>query len=195
MTTNVAQLTKQWIQYLKSNQIVSNNSDPKTGDLKYHKKVTVEDVSRFLEVTTDFSPTLIARAINSVMNLPPQQAQRAQPNQQSLQKQISHNPNSISDVDYRETPRPTQKQSDVPQKQLGAPQKRLKEAIKDLPGPEVSEDQVTAIFTKLCTAQAKPSQEQKSSSKGEDLKKLRHVIRNSMTTSHRKALWRALNAE
>lgn len=40
---------KDWVQFLKNNQIVSMNSDPVTGKLIYRKKVTSADLISFLE--------------------------------------------------------------------------------------------------------------------------------------------------
>lgn len=40
---------KNWVQFLKSSQIVSTNSDTVTGKLIYKKKVTTDDLIRFLD--------------------------------------------------------------------------------------------------------------------------------------------------
>jgi hypothetical protein len=61
-------LTRDWIQFLKSNQIVALNSDPTTGKLAYKKKVTADDLSRFLETKTDFDEETINNAIQTVLS-------------------------------------------------------------------------------------------------------------------------------
>lgn len=60
------QLTKEWIQYLKNNQIVSSQSDPKTGALKYKQPVTAETVKDFLLYISDYTEDEINAAIDSV---------------------------------------------------------------------------------------------------------------------------------
>ena len=60
-------LVKDWIQFLKNNQIVSSESD-KSGKLQYRKKVTVDVVSRFLGGTNDFTPEQIDGAIQQVLS-------------------------------------------------------------------------------------------------------------------------------
>lgn len=67
MPADVKSLTKNWIQYLKSNKIVALNSDPETGKLKYNRPVTSDDVMEFLDVKTDFSPEQVSNAIHMIM--------------------------------------------------------------------------------------------------------------------------------
>jgi hypothetical protein len=68
MAINITTLTREWIQFLKNNQIVSTNSDPKTGKLKYNRKPNVQELIRFLSLKTDFDEEDIRRAIKTVMS-------------------------------------------------------------------------------------------------------------------------------
>lgn len=61
-------LTKDWIQYLKNNQIVDTKSDPNTGKLSYRRAVTANDLHEFLELKTDYSPEEISNAIHMVLS-------------------------------------------------------------------------------------------------------------------------------
>lgn len=60
------ELTRLWILYLKSSQIVWSNSDPTTGELSYRRKVDAHDITQFLKLKTDFSDKDIKNAISSV---------------------------------------------------------------------------------------------------------------------------------
>ncbi len=66
MAANTKQLVKDWIQYLKSTQIVALKSDS-SGKLQYNRPVTSEDVSTFLEAKTDYTPDQIGNAIHMVL--------------------------------------------------------------------------------------------------------------------------------
>ena len=65
MVTN-QKLTKEWIQYLKNNQIVELQSDPQSGKLNYKKPVTEDDVIDFLTNNDYFSQEEIEKALDSV---------------------------------------------------------------------------------------------------------------------------------
>ena len=60
-------LTKDWIQYLKNNQIVAMQSDPKSGKLNYKRPVTTSDVVHFLQVKTDYDDSKINQAIETAL--------------------------------------------------------------------------------------------------------------------------------
>jgi len=64
------ELTREWIQFLKNNRIVGMQSDPETGQLKYNRKVTTDDVRTFLQSKTDFDDKSIENAIQSVASKP-----------------------------------------------------------------------------------------------------------------------------
>src|ERR1700679_2198321 len=59
-------LIRDWIQFLKNNQIVSMNSDTATGLLKYKKPVTAALVQQFLSTKSDFDPQQISDVIKQV---------------------------------------------------------------------------------------------------------------------------------
>lgn len=67
MATN-PKLIKDWIQYLKNNQIVDLKSDPATGKLTYKRSVTADDVSSFLELKTDYTEEEISNALHMVLS-------------------------------------------------------------------------------------------------------------------------------
>lgn len=68
MATNLTGLTKDWIQYLKNNRIVSTQSDPKTGRLNYRKNPSATDLMKFLNLKTDFDESAVRQAIKTVLN-------------------------------------------------------------------------------------------------------------------------------
>lgn len=76
-------LTRGWIQYLKNNQIVALQSDPKSGRLTYKKPVTASDVVHFLQVDTDYTDDQINQAIDQVVGR--QSGQRPNSNLASVQ--------------------------------------------------------------------------------------------------------------
>jgi hypothetical protein len=67
MTVMAANLTKDWIQYLKNNQIAALQSDPKSGKLNYRRPVLTSDVVNFLQVKTDYDDDKINSAIEKVL--------------------------------------------------------------------------------------------------------------------------------
>ncbi len=66
MAISVKPLTREWIQYLKNNRIVSLQSDPKSGRLNYQREVTDRDVIEFLLAKTDYSEKEIKSTIRAV---------------------------------------------------------------------------------------------------------------------------------
>lgn len=67
MAANAKQLVKDWIQYLKNHQIVGLQANPESGKLTYKRPVSVDDLHKFLEVKSDFSPDQITNAIHMVL--------------------------------------------------------------------------------------------------------------------------------
>jgi len=67
LTTTNEKITELWIQYLKDNQIVSMQSDPKTGKLNYKRSATVKDLENFLRSTGEFEDEAIQNAIQSTV--------------------------------------------------------------------------------------------------------------------------------
>ena len=66
MPIDTKSLTKEWINYLRNNQIISGQPDP-SGQLKYKKKITPDIVSRFCELKTDLDEQTISDAIQQVI--------------------------------------------------------------------------------------------------------------------------------
>jgi len=203
MPVDSKQLTREWIRFLKNNQIaVSSSENP--GRLDYKRTVSSEDLSRFLEVKTDFSEEDVSNAIHMVLA---KKAQGATP--KKLQKPSS----SAIAVRPPERMAPLQIQGNKP-----PPKKRfskdnatdieyrdINEALVDDAGYTLDEDDVELIFSILTSkvpaasksrsdTPAKPQQspEENEAKKFEELNKLRRLIRETLTTAQRKALWRAL---
>jgi len=130
---------------------------------------------------------------------------------------VGHDPNSVSDVEYRDVP---------PKEKKKAWWKRMfKEDITDKQGPGIDEKDVEQIFNTLtssppgssakdqgasgkgqrATQSAKTpkgknpapaaSPEEQQAKKEEDLRKLKRLIRDVMTDPQRKSLWRMLKDE
>lgn len=59
----ISELSKQWIKYLKSNQVVSMNSDPVTGKLVYQKPVYEEYIKIFLNAESGLEDACIEKII------------------------------------------------------------------------------------------------------------------------------------
>lgn len=147
-------------------------------------------------------------------NKPPKLGNNSAPAPKPSNK-LKYDPDSVSDVDYREVP------NDPPQgpKGLPAPKKphfkgykpKLKEDIRDKRGEELSEKDVEAIFKQLVAdasnkekqavadaeaekkAASTPSTDDLRAKKEEDLRKMKRLIRDVMTETQRKTLWRMLN--
>lgn len=67
ITRMPANLTRDWIQYLKNNQIAALKSDPTSGKINYKRPVTTSDVVHFLQVKTTFGDAQINAAIDRVV--------------------------------------------------------------------------------------------------------------------------------
>lgn len=113
---------------------------------------------------------------------------------------IKHDPNSISDIDYKEIPNDPNDRTRTKRKS------RVKEAFVDEEGYTLSEEEVEAIFSILAksgkTPDEQPVDDQPEQpeepeqpdpeSKIRDLNRLKSLIRDRMTDAQRQALWRAL---
>jgi len=77
--SNLSQLTRNWIQYLKNNSLV-RGSDPETGKLKYLKQPTTQDLLDFFTLQRGFDPEQVRAAIRQVVGN--KSAQSAEPGQQ-----------------------------------------------------------------------------------------------------------------
>lgn len=265
MAISIKPLTRDWIQFLKNNQIVSLKSDPKTGRLNYSRPVTSSDLIKFLLVKTDHSERDIKSAIRSVKNngtgepgndlaVPGQSSERgvsdwmhygmspgvrpnagsdelthepnklgnnpSQPDEPSPApgkptNKLKYDPNSVSDVDFREVPNEPNSPKGLPAPEKEEPtrkprfkyrNKNIKEDIRDKQGEELSEKEIEAIFRKLATDAAgaadaekakkdaeTPSDAEVQAKRDEDFRKMKRLIRDVMTDSQRKSLWRMLN--
>lgn len=264
METN-QRLIKTWIQYLKNNQIVSLKSDPNSSQLKYRRPVTSEDVLKFLNSTSNFDEKTINSAIQAVLNTKSKNntssskeysatqdntpkldnisdigSKSVDPDQKSLNHNkslISHDPNSISDINYREVPRDrleplSLQHKNVKDKDAREPRphfklktpattdkkarvsyKGIKEGFVDNRGNELNEKDIEDIFNTLLSQQSinnhsseqsppdrkqninkqQLSPEEQQLKKEENLRKIKKVIRDTMTPAQRMSFWRALN--
>lgn len=75
-------LVRDWIQYLKNNQIASSKSNPETGKLNYKRSPTTEDLKKFLSISGTFSDEQISNAIDTVLSKKPKSAPVASPPEQ-----------------------------------------------------------------------------------------------------------------
>lgn len=206
MAIDVKQLTKQWIEFLKRNQIVDLNSDPKTGDLRYRKKVMSSDLDRFLRIATDLDDQVISDAIHMVMakklagsrqkGLPaPAQQQNKTPEQDTPEddEPIRPEKQDVVGEPTRRAPKPRYSKDNATDTNYRENIPRLKEAIKDIPSSEevMDEKDVEDVFTILAGRQTY-NPEPGENDKIEKLNKIKRIIRDKMTAEHRRALWRAL---
>lgn len=222
MAIDTRTLTKLWIQFLKNTQVVSTTSG-KGGKLDYKRPVSVADLTRFLEVKTDFDRADIMAALQQVLAKTPTAPSQAP------DRRIQRDQTSLPSPSNANTPK-------LPsgQPKLGAPVQRkpgkydnkdasdidyreVSEAIRDQPGPELSEPNIEAIFDILVSG-AKSQKKQRGAksqatdnndnadtpagqsalpapavdTSDEEIRKLKSVIRDTMTPQQRKSLWRAL---
>ena len=66
--SNSQQLIKLWIQHLKNKQIVSQQSDPRTGKLAYKRRPTSTDLINFLTLKTEYSDEQIYNAVSIALD-------------------------------------------------------------------------------------------------------------------------------
>lgn len=67
MQLSSRQLVKDWIQYLKNNQIIRLQSD-QTGKLSYKRNPTTSDLLTFLDIHTDIDQSTIKKAIQTALS-------------------------------------------------------------------------------------------------------------------------------
>jgi len=207
MAIDKSKLTREWIQYLKNNKIVALQSDPSTGKLNYKKKVTIDDLTRFLELKTDFNEEEVGNAIHMVLarkaqskNQPalpgkqpgtavgpvmqPQQRPKQIPNNKPIPVKKKYSKDDAEDIDFRD----------------------INEALSDNTSLDLDESDVESIFSILLSGKSAPQKNTRSPGrppaqanaddaelkKLEDVRRLKRVIRDTMTPAQRKALWRLL---
>lgn len=220
MAANAQQLIKDWIQYLKNLQIVSLKSDPTTGKLQYKRQPTSDDISRFLEVKTDFEPDQISNAIHTVLakkaqsgtpqapaepQAPPAEPAApveptAPPTEPEDFDQNDQNPNGVQDNEPAEPEEPAARKPRFKYRP-----RTVNEDFQDSTALQVNEKDVEEIFNLLIKGPAvqagraapaageAPNPEEAPKPDTDALNKIKRTIRDTMTDSQRKSLWRALN--
>ncbi len=237
-------LTKAWISYLKNNQIVAYKSDA-DGKLSYKRRVTSDDMIKFLRDNTHYSEEQIYDAVGIVgsekhTDVPGRQRKptsndpghgtsvnRAD-DARSIPKlsgkehpKIQYDPDSISDIDFREIPNEPKDSRHLPAPKPGQkPEvsaeseparkprfklRKVKESLDDTTF-DLDEKDVEQVFSLLSkqkevapgsepldlgnreSATDRPSDEKKR----QEIDKIKLVIRDKMTDSQRKSLWRLL---
>lgn len=221
MAIDKAKLTKEWITYLKNMQIAfSSKTEP--GKLDYRKKVTSDNLSHFLEVKTDFNEEQISNAIHMVLARKAQGggsarlqnkstpdtsvAPRPEAPQRQTPKQIGSNQpktapiapkkryskDNATDVEYRDI---NEELRDDTAYTLDEKDVEDIFSILTSSAPVAKEPQSTRAGRPAATApEASPeaNPEEAQAKKEEDIRKLKRMIRDTMTPAQRKALWRIL---
>lgn len=179
--SDIKTLTRDWIQFLKNNQIVALNSDPNTGKLQYKKKVTRDILVDFLEAKTDFAEDEINSAIESVLatNSAPKSSALPAPEETPFKK-----------VDRNSLPQPSQKRDNSAAADVEY--RDVNEDFQDVADVELSEDQIEKVFNILLSkSNAAPAPAK--ADPQEDMRKIKRLIRDSMSDADRKSLWRLLH--
>ena len=133
MAVDIKRLTRDWIQFLKNNQIVSGTSDP-SGKLQYKKKVTADNLSHFLDTKTDFDEETINKVIQSVLsNKAPAPPSAGEPAPKQSKK---YSNDDAEDVPYRDIPKNAPVANEPPR--LPAPQ-----SVAPVPQPDERQDAPT----------------------------------------------------
>ena len=240
MVTNTKELTKEWIAFLKNNQIVAQKSDPKTGKLSYKKNPTVADLERFLNLKTDFDEQVIGTAIRySLDNRPANKAGSSpvtstpEPASPEAPKAggLSQTPDAIRKREQRAAAKQSSQAGtsafgqmvnqlsgtdDEPEDEkkpklhtkLKTPgtatqkprvsYRGLKEDISDIASEELDEPTVEQIFNSLAFHAPDEEPDEPDSStpdpavQQEEIKKIKRVIRDTMSDAQKKSLWREL---
>lgn len=243
MAINLTSLTREWIQFLKNNQITSTQSNPKTGKLNYKRKPNVQELIRFFELNTDFEEEDVRKAIKTVVSskagvepssstgagapaLPGKSPEgdlstwqhtevtpgdKKQPLGRSIEppaKPKKYSNDDAEDAEFRdvgdEKPRPGQPPAlshrRKPRFKYRGTGSGLKEDFYDRQGAELSEQDIKEIFRILLTPKSKseeppaePASDEVRATKEENLRKVKRLIRDTLTGAQRKALWRMLN--
>ena len=213
-------LIAKWIQFLKNNRIVSQKSDPTTGKLKYNRKPTTDDLTKFLKNFTRYSDEQISDALQTVsvikvrepsaqnIDVPSTQDNAPQPDPSQTNadtkksdltnKELSDNPESIKRREQRERANQKKKSSIDSFNQMT---KALSEEL-SVPTRELSEYDIERIFKILSSNQIsdplddtddKVEELPAEEKKRTELNKIKRVIRDKMTDAQQKALWRLLH--
>ena len=178
------ELTKAWIQFLKNNQVVATQSDPKTGKLSYKKKVTTDMLTKFLKTNTHLDDETINSAIESVIskksgNVP--DAQKAHGGKKP--GEISQTPNAIRKRNARAKPGDQmQLAEEFIDKPTEIDEKGVEEVFSLLQS-KISDAEINTGTDTAPTAEVEPE---------EQLDKIKNIIKR-MSPEQRKSLWQALS--
>lgn len=184
MTLSSRKLVKDWIQYLKNNQIINLHSDYASGKLSYKRNPTTSDLLKFLDVYTDIDQKTVNKAIQTVLsqgkhgaNVPstwmhdemtpgepgsdePEAQQQTRLPSPARPKKYSND--DAEDVEFKPAGAP---KSEPPA--LAGPKRKprfkyrnkpVTEAFYDRPGQELGEEQIRAIFKILSAAANAPAE-------------------------------------
>lgn len=209
MQADTKDFIKEWIEFLKNNQIVALQSDPKTGKLVYKKKVTADILISFIKNRTELDDKVIANAIRQVTSKPgggqqafnTMQQQLAPKDQSKGGKQpgeVSDTPNAIAKRNARS---PGGQAISRARKNLTA-KPTLKEEFIDKP-VEMSEQDVEEVFALLQPHMAKPETQTDTDTNTntnntpevnpkEQLSQIKSII-DRMSPEQRQDMWSALN--
>lgn len=165
-------LIKDWIAYLKRLGVVAMQSDPKTGQLNYQRPVSYDDLSTFLRlafVRTEITEQDIENAIKTALTKNrPRPSSLPAPNQTDAGQQTQTPSATVQTTQASSQGKQTSSQKTLsPEYQRGkesaedveareprqSPAKKSRwkfsEAIRDVPGPEISEQVVEEVFNLL----------------------------------------------
>lgn len=198
---NKWRITKEWIGYLKRNRIAELKPDEKTGKLIYIRQPKVEDLYKFLILSTDFEESSIITAIQSVLSRSNGQSQidyKPQSGQQNTQQK------SNQEKSNNRIPRLPKNTTDAVDQE--SDKKEIKEDIIDDPGQDISERDAELIFDILIqsnpsavpsapgreTTGDKQTDKNQTRDQTEDLKKIKDLIRTKLTPEQIMGLWRNL---
>lgn len=243
MATNSKALTKEWISFLKSNQIVAQQSDPKTGKLTYKRQPTAADLERFLNLKSDFDEQVIATAIRDALENRPANKAGTTPAASTpapaapeapQASGLSQNPDAIRKREQRAAAKSSAQAGSSAFGQMvnhlttddednseeerkpklhtklvtpGTATKKpkvsyqgLREDISDIAATELDEPTVEQIFNSLAfhaPDEEEPEDDSNSSApdpaaQQDEIKKIKRVVRDTMSDSQIKSLWREL---
>jgi hypothetical protein len=203
MPVDIKDFTKDWIQFLKNNQIVALQSDPKTGKLTYKKKVTSDLLTKFLKNRTDLDDDVIANAIRQATSKPGGGKQAFGNMAQQLAPKATNRggkkSGEISDTPDAIRKRNARSQGGRAFSQMGktlTTKPALQEEFIDKT-TDMSEEDVEEVFALLQphlagTKSAPETGETAEVDPTEQLDQIKSII-NRMSPAQRKEMWTALN--
>lgn len=219
MAIDKIKLTKEWIDYLKGGRIAfSSNTEP--GKLDYRKKVTTDDLSHFLEAKTDFTEEQISDAIRVVLAKKAHSRQPKLQNNSTSDTSVvprhvapSQQPPKQIGSNQSKTPPATPKKGYNKDNATDIEYRDINEEMRDDTAYTLDEKDVENIFSILTSAvpvadpkgtnrsggkssttrpESTSNPEELQAKKESEIRKLKRVIREKMSPSQRKTLWRIL---